>query len=203
MSTVDQLRARAQQLQNSSAPAAPINTGVEGATALAVVEETPKVSVQAYRHPVAGSTTVTPNGKVLVFAGEMSGQGDKRHVGEGFYETSDEAEIAWLDGVAAMRSNMVTKVVLNATDGSVAAVKTPKFADPALMQAPADAAKNAQDASTLQTADKNFAQAIKTGAAVDTANGGSLPVDTSMQQALQNANVDLSKQGTVHNPGDQ
>lgn len=165
-----------------------------------VVFSTPMTPTRIFHHPTAGSTTIMPTGQVIAFAGPIIGEGEKRVVGEGHYETSDPDEIKWLESVAKMRGNQVTEIVLAPT-GEVVGIVTSKAVDPSIAQAAADAAANG--GLVVDPNDKNFTKGLVTGTAIDSKNGTNpLQPDRSLQTAIatQLALGDQSKTGTIHNP---
>lgn len=94
---------------------------------------------RVFSHPSANSTTIMPNGHKIVFAGAITGKGDARQVGMGFYETDKQEEIEWLDALVKSRSTMIAEVLLTPEQVTVL---TEKREDPAIKQATADAAAN-------------------------------------------------------------
>lgn len=124
---------------------------------------------RVFSYPVAQACVYMENGKKLEFGGAITGKGDQRVVGTGFYETEDPEEIKFLEAMAKNGSTMVTEVALDPTAGKVAAVLTPKRDDPTVKMAAADAAKNTVTAVDPKVAElrEKMGQAIKAGAAAD------------------------------------
>jgi len=96
---------------------------------------------RTFKHLTAGSNTIMPNGKVLVFGG--------RPGGVGFYTTDDEDEIKHLLQLVKSPTAPVeeekTEVAEASAETLVTAVLT-KPADPALQEAVKDAAASAEKA---------------------------------------------------------
>lgn len=206
MATIEEMRARAQQLQatpelsdTGTPPAIPATDPVTQSTVSATSAAAATPKTRSFHHPVAGSTTIMPNGKVLTFVGHISGQGDRRIVGAGICETADTDEITWLESVAKMKGNQVSEIQL-ANTGEVAGVLTPKSPNPLDNKALADAVANTVKAADDPN-DKGFTAKLVHGTQTDLAAGATIVADTSMQQALASvlAAGDQSKPGTVHN----
>ncbi len=200
MATLQELQQRAAHIKAATPVPTPPPAAVPGVAVSESELAEVKSNLRVFHHPVAGSNTITPKGKILTFAGPITGTGDRRVVGEGHIETDDAEDIAWLESVAAMRSNMVTEVKINAT-GTVVKLQEKKV-DPSIQQAVSDAAKNAVDVGNVAGLDKAFSQAVATGTAADTQNGQNpMAPDMTLQNAMQAsiAAGDQSKTGTVHN----
>jgi hypothetical protein len=83
---------------------------------------------RTFVHQTAGSSTIMPNGRIIIFGGPKGGVG--------VYETADIAEIDWLVALSKQRLGQTSEVDPSAATATVLA------ADPVVKQAAEDAAKN-------------------------------------------------------------
>jgi hypothetical protein len=98
------------------------------------------MTFKTFRHPVAGSTVITPSGAILVFGGKTGGFGS--------LTTDNPTAIELLSALAAAPGNQVEEVREDAGVDAPAS-KTP---DPAVAGAAADAAANTERAADPKVA---------------------------------------------------
>lgn len=115
-----------QALQERKALAASAALANAGKQSPQEVDATETEAEHEYAHLVAGANTILPDGKKLTFYGKPGGMG--------FYRTSLEGEIEWMESLCNMPGSQVTRVINN--------TPVPVRIDPAILQAAQDAAAN-------------------------------------------------------------
>jgi hypothetical protein len=92
------------------------------------------MTFKTFRHPVAGSTVITPAGATLVFGGKTGGFGS--------LTTDSAAAIEMLSALATAPGNQIEEVI----DAEAIDAPASKTADPAIAASVADATANTERA---------------------------------------------------------